>query len=93
MPRWATTVAPERSLIACGQSCVIQVMVCEQQLLDVREDAAVLRETLLEGCERLVVGRTGVDERERVALQQPEIDRAEVGHGDRDLGDVAHGRD
>ena len=73
-----------------GQSCVIQMMVCEQQLLDVREDAAVLRQTLLESCKRRRVGRTRVDERERVPLQQPEIDRAKVGHGDRDLGDVAH---
>ena len=66
------------------------MMVGEQQLLDVRESATMLRQTLLEGSQRRGIGRPGIDERERVPLQQPEVDRAEVGHGDWDLFDVAH---
>ena len=65
-------------------------MVGEQQLLDVRESATMFRQTLLESGERSGIGRPGIDERQRVAVQQPEVDRAEVRHGDWDLFDVAH---
>ena len=50
----------------------------------------MLRQTFLKGSKRRGIGRTGIDERERVPLQQPEIDRAEVGHGNWDLFEVAH---
>ena len=72
---------------------VIEMVMREEKQLDVRQAATVRGETGLERLQRPVVGRTGIDERQRLAFQQPEVDRAEVRHRHRYLDNDAHGRD
>ena len=60
--------------------------------LDVLERVTVLGQLLLERRERLVVRRAGVDDRQRLAREQPDVDRAEVRHRHRDLRDLTHTR-
>ena len=64
---------------------MVEVVVREEKQLDV-----------LDGCNRVaasrprglasaaLVRRPGVDERQRLAFQQPQVDRAEVRHRERD---------
>ena len=72
---------------------VIEVVMREEKQLDVRQPATVRGEAVLERLQGPVVGRTGIDERQRLAFQQPEVDRAEVRDWHRYLDNDAHGRD
>ena len=47
------------------------------------------RKACLERRERLVVARARVDQRQRVAAQQPGVDRADVRKRDRDRNEVS----
>ena len=67
-----------------GEPGVIEVVVGQQHELDRLEGVPERLERRLERLERLGVGGPGVDERERVALEQPDVDGAEVGHRDLD---------
>ena len=62
-----------------------------QDELDVLDAHALSPQAGLERGQRLVVAWTGVDQRERVAPQQPGVDRADVRQGERDLDDGFHG--
>jgi hypothetical protein len=63
---------------------MVEMVVGEQHELDRAERVAACAELRLERLEGLGVCRPGVDERERRALQQPDVDGAEVGHRDLD---------
>jgi hypothetical protein len=69
-----------------GEAGMVEVVVREEQELDVLDREAVGRELALERCECLVAPRPRVDERERVALEQPDVDAAEKRDGQRELG-------
>ena len=60
-----------------GEPDVVGVLVGEDQQLDVLDPEAVRREPCLERGERLRRVRTGVDERERVAPEEPAVDGAD----------------
>ena len=92
VPRWAA-ISRARPFLDPAASpewsrwwCVIS------DELDVLERVPCAAELLLERRERLVVRRAGVDERQRLAQEQPDVDRAEVRNRHRDLGDITHTR-
>jgi len=59
------------------QAGMVEVVVREEQELDVLDREPAPPERLLEGAQRLVAPRPCVDERERVAREQPDVDAAE----------------
>ena len=65
---------------------MVEVVMREEQELDVLDREAVRRELALEPGERLFAERPRIDERERVALEQPDVDAAEERDGQRQLG-------
>ena len=69
-----------------GEAGVVEVMVREQQQLDVLDGEPVLPEPLLERRQRLVALRARVHERQRLAPEQPEIHRSQIGDRDEKLG-------
>ena len=63
------------SLLDPGREArVVEVVVRDQEELEVLDRNAVLAELLLEGRERVLVQRAGVDQRERLAPEQPDVD-------------------
>ena len=83
----AATVAPERARDRGGQARVVEVVVRDQQdELEVLERAPASAQARLERGQRLVRARAGVDERQRVAAQQPCVDRADVRQRERGSG-------
>ncbi len=66
---------------------MVEMVVRDEHELDVGDRMPVQRQGLLESIVRLVVRRPGVDERERIAFQQPHVDGAEVRHAQLELGD------
>ena len=80
-----------RSLLDRGREPgVIEVMVRDQHKLDVLDPQAVPGQLRLERGERLVANGPGVDQRQRVAVQQPDVDRAEPRHRQGELRRLAH---
>ena len=74
------------------QAGVVEVMVRDQHELDVLDREAMIAELLLERLERLRGAWTGVDERQRLASQQPHVHAAQIKERKRDLDDVGHDR-
>jgi hypothetical protein len=69
---------------------VVEVVVGDQDELDVLQADSGARQARFERRQRLVVARAGVDQRQRVAPQQPGVDRAHVGEGERDAEGGVH---
>ena len=90
VPRWAAISASARSLITAGQPGVVEMVVGDEHELDVLQGVPERCQLLLERGEGLVVRGAGVDERQRLAGEQPDVDRAEVRHRHRDLRDFTH---
>jgi hypothetical protein len=65
---------------------VVEVVVSEEHELEVLDREAVARELLLERRQGLVASRPGVHERQGLASQQPEVDRAEERDGEGESG-------
>jgi hypothetical protein len=53
---------------------VVEVVVRDQDELEILDRDAVPAELLLEGCEGVLVQGAGVDQRERLAPEQPDVD-------------------
>jgi hypothetical protein len=70
---------------------VIEVMVGDQDQLEVLDADARAAEPRLERREGTVPVGAGVDQRQRLAPEQPGIDRADVRQWDRYLNDVVDG--
>ena len=60
----------------------------QQDELEVLDAHPLLTQAALQRRQSGVVARTGVHQRQRLALQQPGVDRADVGERERDGGDV-----
>ena len=60
------------------QADVVEVVMGRDRQLDVLDTDTVLAQPALQGGERLVVTRPGVDQRQRVAAQEPCVDRANI---------------
>ena len=70
---------------------MVEVVVRHEDELDVLDPHAGAAQPGLERRERVVGVRAGVHQRQRVAAQQPGVDRADVRQRDWDLDDVFHG--
>jgi hypothetical protein len=64
---------------------MVEVVVREEQELDVLDRVPARPEPVLERAQRLLAQGPGVDERERVALEQPDVDAAEERDRERQL--------
>ena len=69
---------------------MVEVVVRDQDELDVLHRQREAAELLFERRERLVVVRPGVDQRERLAGEQPEVDRPEIGDRQHDRRRLGH---
>ena len=84
--RARTTSAPERSARICDQPDVVDVLVGDDDPLEVLDAAAVLGQRRLERGQRRGRVRPGVDQRQRVVLDQVAVDppdRERRGDGER----------
>jgi hypothetical protein len=73
------------------EAAVVEVVVGGEHELDVLDAQSESVQAGLERRQRLVRARGRVEERERIAAQQPGVDRADVRQRDGDLDDVFHG--
>ena len=69
---------------------VVEMVVGQEHELDVLDGEIERGELLLERGQGLVAARPGVDQRPRLALEQPHVDRPEVGDGEEELGGFGH---
>ena len=74
-----------------GQAAVVEVVMRDQHQLDVLHAMPGGAQADLERRQRLVVARTGVDQRQRVTPQQPGVHRADVRQGQGDEKGRVHG--
>ncbi len=72
------------------QSRVVEVVVGGDHELDVLDPQPFPAQAGLERAERLVAARAGVDQRERRATEQPDVDGLDVRQGSLDLNGVVH---
>ena len=73
------------------EAAVVEVVVGDEHQLDVLQSHAGAAQAGLERGQRRVVARARVDQRERVADQQPGVDRADVRERERDADGGVHG--
>ena len=73
-----------------GEPDVVEVVVRGEDELDVLDAQPLASQPGLERRQRGVVARAGVDQRERVAAQEPGVHRADVRERERDVDDFRH---